>query len=262
MSDTHFAEDLTHTQEVVIKFLKEKTEQQKPRFIREIRILQKHKFSGFIIPILDFDIQHEPPFFVMPKANCDLSTLDKLSIQESKKYFYRMLDCIEFIHNNENFHRDIKPENFLIYNGTVVVSDFGLAKDFQLTQLTSSNQRGGTEYYMPPEFTTKGGFQNPKKSSDLYSLGKTFYFLLTKKIPAYIEQGSIPDALYKVIEKAINENPKQRYQTCSELKNALKEAYVTIDQQANILIIEPPIRKAGLERSIQNYNELIKKNPN
>ena len=262
MSKTYFAEDLKSKKEVVVKFFKGQSQQLQSRFIREIKILKKHKSSGFIIPILDFDVQYEPPFFVMPKANCDLLTLDKLSIQESKRHFYRMLDCVEFIHNNRAFHRDIKPENFLIYKGKVMCSDFGLAKDSQLTQLTKLKEFGGTECYMPPEFKIEDGFQNPQKSSDLYSLGKTFYFLLTKKIPAYIEQGTIPDVLYKVIKKATNENPAQRYQTCFEFKNALKEAYNTIDQQTSILVIRPAIRKKGLEESIKNYNDLIKKNPN
>ena len=210
MSDTYFAEDLKSKKQVIIKILKGESKQQKSRFIHEIKILKKHNSSGFTIPILDFDIRHTPIFFVMPKANCDLSTLDKLSIQDSKQYLYRMLDCVEFIHNNKAFHRDIKPSNFLIYKNTVVCSDFGLAKDFKLTQLTNLNQFGGTECYIPPEFKIEDGFRNPKKSSDVYSLGKTFYFLLTKKIPNYIEQGSIPDTLYRVIEKAVSENPRQR----------------------------------------------------
>ena len=261
MSETYFSEDLKSGKEVVIKFFKGASYKEKSRFIREIRILKKYKNSGFIIPILDFDDCCECPFFVMPRASCDLLELDKLSTQDSKRYFYRMLECLEFIHNNQAFHRDIKPTNFLIYKGTVICSDFGLAKDLQLTQFTKSGEFGGTECYMPPEFRTEHGFQNPQRSSDIYSLGKTFYFLLTKKIPAYTEQGVIPHILYKVIEKAINENPGQRYQSCYEFKNALRKAYVMIDQQTNILFIKPNIKKKNLESSIKNYNNLINKNP-
>ena len=173
MSKTYFAEDLKSRKEVVIKFFKGTSEKERSRFIREIKILKKYKNSGFIIPILDFDDRYNPPFFVMPKANCDLLALGKLSTQDSKKYFYKMLECVEFIHNNQAFHRDIKPDNFLIYKGTVVCSDFGLAKDTQSTQLTKSKEFWGTEYYMPPEFKTKNGFQNPQESSDIYSLGKS-----------------------------------------------------------------------------------------
>ena len=140
MSETYFAEDLKSRKQVVIKFFKGTSDKEKSRFIREIRILKKYKNSGFIIPILDCDDRYEVPFFVMPKASCDLLALGKLSTQDSKRYFYRMLECVEFIHNNQAFHRDIKPDNFLVYKGTVICSDFGLAKDLQLTQLTKSKE--------------------------------------------------------------------------------------------------------------------------
>ena len=129
MSETYFAEDLTNKTKVVVKFFKGTSKLERARFIREVKTLEKYKNSRFIIPILDFDIQYSPPFFVMPKASYDLSKLNKLSIYESKKYFYEMLDCVKFIHDNQDFHRDINPANFLIYNGTVVSSDFGLFKD-------------------------------------------------------------------------------------------------------------------------------------
>ena len=262
MSETYFAEDLTNKKKVVVKFFTGISNLERSRFIREIKILKKYKTSEFIIPIIDFDTQYNPPFFVMPKASCDLSNLNKLSIYESKRYFYKMLDCVKFIHDNQAFHRDIKPENFLIYNGTVVSSDFGLFKDIEQPQITESQERWGTRYYMPPEFQVENGFRNPQKSSDLYSLGKTFYFLLTGKNPIYIEQDSMPDNLYKVIKKATDENPQRRYQNCSEFQNALKNVYAEIDQQFNIHILEPIAKTEDLEKSIKNYNNLIDENPN
>ena len=256
MSETYIAEDLINDSRVVIKFCKKEID--KNRFIREIKLLEKYKDSGFVIPILDLDEQHTPPFFIMEEASSDLSSLPPLSLSESRFYFFRMLDCVEFIHAQGTFHRDIKPENFLIYKEKIVISDFGLAKNLTSSNLTQLNAKGGTEFYAPPDFKINGGFQNPQKSDDIYSLGKTFYFLLTKQNPIRIDQHDLPNMLYEVIKKSTSDHREDRYKNCSEFKNALEKVYQDISTQSDV----PTSENKEHEELLNYYENLRKKSPN
>lgn len=146
-------------------------------------------------------------------------------------------------------HRDIKPANLLVTaDGTVKVSDFGLAKRTRSESLavTREGQVVGTPYYMSPEQCEARPIDT---RSDVYSLGATFYSLLTGKCP-YEESGSVVQVMYahcnspppdprksqpdvpvacsEIIAKAMAIVPEDRYQTMDEMRVDLDVVLATL----------------------------------
>ena len=105
--------------------------------------------------------------------------------------FKQMLCCVKKVHQSLYIHRDIKPDNFLIKFGRdnkfyVKLGDFGIATQFDSNELiqspklhnTPTNRTGqiGTPKYLAPEVKS-GHYSN---MADIYSLGKTFAFVIEK----------------------------------------------------------------------------------
>lgn len=148
-------------------------------------------------------------------------------------------DALEYAHRQGTLHRDIKPANLLLdEQGTVWITDFGLAKLAEPDDLTRSGDMVGTLRYMAPEqFEGKAD-----RRSDVYGLGLTLYELITLR-PAFDEndrgrlirqvtqeepprprkfQPGIPRDLETIVLKAIAPRPHQRYATAGELAADLR----------------------------------------
>ena len=149
-----------------------------------------------------------------------------------------VLDALTCLHSKRIWHRDIKPSNIMVENGcSVKVMDLGIAKSEGISFGTID--KIGTYPYAPPEqINSQQGEVNG--TSDLYSLGVTFYTLLTGKNP--FDGGSeidimqkqiemllpanhlVPAPLFKVLRKATAKKQSNRYQTAEEFKRAVIEA--------------------------------------
>ncbi len=172
-----------------------------------------------------------------------------LTLQESFQFFFPILDGLECLHQNKIIHRDIKPANILLTKQNnqwvVKISDFGLAKNLEetgLSGLTMSNCAMGTPDYLPPEQCS-----NAKKAdyrSDIYSLGATFYNLLTRckiykpsnshiytkimvESPIDLKEANpnIPSSISEVIMKCLEKDSENRYQSTTEFKEAMRQAF-------------------------------------
>ncbi len=143
-------------------------------------------------------------------------------------------------------HRDIKPENILIdTNGNVLLADLGVAKMLDTPDELSITRTGiviGTAYYVSPEQIRYA--KDIDIRSDIYSLGATMYYMLTKvhpfegRTPFEVMQKhltspltplkehdpTIPDVAWEVIEKMMRKKREERYQNSWELEAALKAA--------------------------------------
>jgi eukaryotic-like serine/threonine-protein kinase len=131
-------------------------------------------------------------------------------------------------------HRDIKASNIMSdKTGRFVVTDFGIAKDYDLTEMTQSGEIFGSLPYMSPQ-QCQG--QPIDKRTDIYSTGILLYQLLTGKVPfqgdiaavmrqhisAYPQWPSqIPIRLQTVIQKALAKNPADRYRSAGEFGRSL-----------------------------------------
>ena len=150
----------------------------------------------------------------------------------------QVAQALAYAHNQGVLHRDIKPSNLLLdKQGTVWVTDFGLAKTDGQDDVTHTGDLVGTLRYMAPE--RFAGWADPR--SDLYSLGLTLYELLTLR-PAFVapdraalikrvteqepiaprrRDPAIPRDLETIVQKAIAKEPAQRYQSGTELAEDL-----------------------------------------
>lgn len=139
------------------------------------------------------------------------------------------------IHAQGIVHRDLKPENILITNdGVVKITDFGVARLRGASNLTQEGAMVGTPKYLAPEYIETGECDH---RGDLYALGVIGYELLTgaspfksdSKVSLMVERLKVeipplrevaprcPNALAKVIEKALSVNIHKRHQSAEEL---------------------------------------------
>jgi|GEM_PF-2819950 len=116
----------------------------------------------------------------------------------------KILSALSYAHNQNIIHRDIKPENILITSeGHVKLTDFGIAKitsgDHQL-QLTQAGQVPGTLYYMSPEQVRALEIDC---RTDLYSLGASIYYALSKFEPFKDTKGSLLHIQTRIVKGQI-----------------------------------------------------------
>jgi serine/threonine protein kinase len=165
----------------VLKRLKNK--ERLARFRNEIAALTKLRHPG-ILKIVETSQDPETPFFVaeycegddLGKAN--LSSRDLLT---KLKIFRQACDEVKAAHNAGILHRDLKPQNiFIRKDDSIVVGDFGLCIDLNDSKerATQTLEAVGAERYIAPE-VAKGRVPEPQLTSDLYSLGKVLYFILS-----------------------------------------------------------------------------------
>ncbi len=169
------------------------------------------------------------------------------------------LTGLGFAHSKGIIHRDIKPDNFLLKDGPIVkIADFGLAKVLHSDQqLTSAGTILGTPKYMSPE-AARGEALDQR--SDIYSLGATFYHLLTGTPPFVAEtpmgvlyrivndplppisqaKSDIDLELASMVERMLAKEREVRFQNCQEILDLLG-----VDSGASFLGAQPLAASRG-----------------
>ena len=156
------------------------------RFEREAEILQQFRHPG-IVRFLAVGRSKGTRYIAMEFV--EGQTLEKLLLEHQALEWPRVVeigtqvcDALEYAHERGVVHRDLKPSNLMIMaDGTVKLTDFGVAKDLDATALTSPGKTVGTAAYMAPE-QIRGTTQISHKI-DLYALGCVFYQMLTGDLP-------------------------------------------------------------------------------
>jgi serine/threonine protein kinase len=184
---------------------------------------------------------------------------------------------LQHSHERGLVHRDIKPGNILLdRQGVIKVMDMGLAHFFQgnskasQTNKTNSKRILGTEDYLAPEQIVNSDEVDIR--ADIYSLGGTFYFLLTGYPPFYETSRSyhkliqhlgrspkpvrslrpeVPEELAKLVEKMMAKNPWERYQTPAAVVQALipwTRISIPPPPEEEMPKLSPAARRAGFAR--------------
>jgi serine/threonine-protein kinase len=172
-----------------------------------------------------------------PSAQFLLQQFGRLSVGDAVHIALDIARGLEHAHSRNIVHRDIKPDNILITrSGVAKLGDMGLAKRTdEPSHLTAARQGFGTTAYMPYEQAINAKYADGR--SDIYALGATLYHLLTGQVPfpgenhlevvekknqGYYRPASalglgIPPGLDLILAKMLARQPRDRYQTASEL---------------------------------------------
>jgi serine/threonine protein kinase len=156
--------------------------------------------------------------------------------QQVKELLTSLLPVLEFIHQQKVIHRDLKPDNIMRRgNGEYVLIDFGVAKDLSATVIhTQVGTRVGSDGYASRE-QMQGGEAYP--ATDLYSLGATCFYLLTKISPLelwlddgyswtknwqkYLKQPLSPE-LNEVLDQLLKKDIGDRYSSADQVLQNLQ----------------------------------------
>ena len=163
-----------------------------------------------------------------------------LNWREALHFITQIVRALGHAHSRGIVHRDIKPHNIMVLrDGSVKVTDFGIARLTSAAQATLTQEALGSVHYISPE-QAKGSHVDGR--SDLYSVGVMLYEMLTGRLPYEGEtpvfvaiqhinsipisprdlNPDIPEALEAITLKAMAPNPDQRYLSAEELLEDLK----------------------------------------
>ena len=249
MANVYLAKDTILDREVAVKVLRgdlSTDEKFIRRFQREALSVSNLSHPN-IVEVYDVGEEDGQYYIVMEYIEGKtlkqlLNKRGALTLPEVIDIMTQLTDGLAHAHEAYIIHRDIKPQNIMIEdNGTVKITDFGIAMAVNATQFTQTNSVMGTVHYLPPEQANGKG---ATVKSDIYSLGILMYELLTgsvpfkgdnaveialkhmkEKLPSIRKQNPlIPQSVENIVIKACAKNPRNRYDTVKEMHDDIVDA--------------------------------------
>ncbi len=152
---------------------------------------------------------------------------------EKAAFFLREIGKgLAYLHDHGIVHRDLKPGNIFFDDAYVKIGDYGLSKIISVSRHSAQTASVGTVHYMAPEI----GSGNYSRGVDIYALGVMLYEMLMGAVPfegstmaevlmkhltSQPELDQLPQPFAKVVRKALEKDPKDRYQTVDEMVEEL-----------------------------------------
>ncbi|MFT4413517.1 Stk1 family PASTA domain-containing Ser/Thr kinase [Fredinandcohnia humi] len=249
MANVYLARDMILERDVAIKILRLDFSNDE-EFIKRFR-REAHAATSLVHPniVSIYDVGEEEDIYYIVMEYVPGQTLKQyiqrhapLHPREVLNIMQQLTSAISHAHQNQIVHRDIKPQNILIdHDGTVKVTDFGIAVALSSTTITQTNSVLGSVHYLSPE-QARGGMATRK--SDIYSLGIVMFELLTGRVPFEGESAvsialkhlqsdtpspkrwnsAIPQSVENIILKATAKDPFHRYETVDAMGEDLETA--------------------------------------
>jgi len=221
------------------------------RFEREAKAAARIKHEN-IVDIYDFGLWEDIYYIALEfvegtSLRAVLREKTRLPLSIAVPITHAILTGLSFAHSKGVFHRDMKPDNILISKtGTVKITDFGLAIIRDYPSITAQDGIVGTPAYMSPE---QANGVDIDARSDIFSLGLTFYELLTGRRaydgdsfsvcitklltedPPRIEdlRPDIPKDVASILSRMMKKDVGKRYQSCEEIIDDLEQCEVLSD---------------------------------
>jgi len=236
---------------VIFKVLKKDypTPEEITRYKREYEITRSLSLTG-VIQAYDFQ-QYQNTFILIledfgGESLAKIITTRKFTLTQFIKLAIQITQSLSEIHSVNIIHKDINPSNivFNLETQQLKIIDFGISTDLSRETLTIKNPTvlEGTLAYMSPEQTGRMN-RSLDYRSDFYSLGATFYQLLTNRlpfessdalelihyhlalesIPPHFIDPDIPVMVSKIVQKLLAKTAEERYQSAWGIKTDLEE---------------------------------------
>jgi serine/threonine protein kinase len=275
---------------VVIKHFKPDnlTKKELEKINSEYRLLNQLKNPGIIMPDSLENIENNIFLIMEDFGGLSLHSyikMHKLSMKKFLEIALKITDILTYLHDSNIIHRNIEPRNILIHEKKkeVKLIDFSLASQFRREKrnIVSADKTEGSLAYISPEQTGRmNRFVDYR--TDFYSLGATFYEMLTGRPPfefkdpmelvhAHIARlparpselnPEIPEVISDIIMKLMSKNPEERYQSERGIKNDLEKCLKMLNKDNSIKsftigemdvseIFQIPEKLYGREKEIQ-----------
>jgi eukaryotic-like serine/threonine-protein kinase len=213
------------------------------RFRGEARTMATINHPG-VVDVYDYGSDQQLAFLVMEYVEGDalsrtLSRVGRLTPARTMALVAQAADALQAAHANGIVHRDVKPGNLLVRpNGTLVLTDFGIARSALVGQLTVAGSVLGTASYISPE-QASGAVATA--ASDVYALGVVAYQCLSGHRPfdgaTPIEiamkhvrdtprplPADIPPAVRAIVDRALAKDPAARWPTAAAMAVVARQA--------------------------------------
>ena len=249
MATVYKANDIKNNRTVAIKILKDEFSQNGEfirRFKNESKAIAVLSHPN-IVKVYDVSFGDVMQYIVMEFID-GITLKEYLDQQETciewkmAVYFTsQILKAMQHAHEKGIVHRDVKPQNMmLLQDGTVKVTDFGIARFSNTETRTMTDKAIGSVHYIAPE-QARGDRTDGK--SDVYSIGVMLYEMLTGQLPFEADSAvsvaimqlqsnprppreinpDIPKGLEEITLKAMRKEPAQRYQSAEEMLKDLQK---------------------------------------
>jgi serine/threonine-protein kinase len=222
------------------------SEEFRERFVREARAAAELEHPN-IVPVYDAG-EVEGRLYLAMKfiEGTDMAQLlekeTRLTADRTMPLLQQLADALDAAHKNGLIHRDVKPANALLDGDRLYLTDFGLTRRVDSTRpLTATGRAVGTAAYLAPE-QIRG--EPLDRRVDVYALGCVLYQCLSGQPPylrdtdmlimwAHVgaeppslatERPELPQAVDRVLKKALAKSREDRYDTCGELVSEMKRA--------------------------------------
>ncbi|WP_434742303.1 protein kinase domain-containing protein [Micromonospora sp. SH-82] len=222
------------------------------RFRGEARTMATINHPG-VVDVYDFGSDQQIAFLIMEYVEGDalsstLNRVGRLTPARTMALVAQAADALHAAHQKGIVHRDVKPGNLLVRpNGTLVLTDFGIARSELVGQLTAAGSVLGTASYISPEQAT-GAVATA--ASDVYALGVVAYQCLAGRRPFEGDNpleiamkhvrdnprplpGDIPPPIRAIVERAMAKDPAARWPSAAALAGVARQAKQAMSQQQN-----------------------------